>query len=136
MCLAIPSKVEELLEDNMAKVSCMGAGRVISIDLVPSVKAGDYVLMHAGFAIEIIDEDYANETLELIAQFPELIDDDVEESIGGGIPVDEYGVPTHEGHAEISSEEFSNEESTNSPAESSAKLQDPAQEKTFNTEAN
>lgn len=136
MCLAIPSKVEELLDDNMAKVSCMGAGRVISIDLVPGVKAGDYVLMHAGFAIEIIDEDYANETLELIAQFPELIDDDVEESIGGGIPAEEYGVPSHERHIEINAEEQGNKKSSNSPVESSAKLHDPASEKTNNASEN
>ena len=40
------------------------------------VKVSDWVLVHAGYGIEIIDEQFANETLELIAQFPELIDED------------------------------------------------------------
>ena len=47
-----------------------------ALDLVPKVKVSDWVLVHAGYGIEIIDEQFANETLELIAQFPELIDED------------------------------------------------------------
>ena len=37
---------------------------------------GDYVLVHAGYGIEIVDEKFANETLELIREFPDLIDED------------------------------------------------------------
>lgn len=75
MCLAIPMKVLALDGDGMAKVSAMGAEREIAIDLTPQAQVGDHVLVHAGFAIEVVDEDYANETLELIQQMTDLIDD-------------------------------------------------------------
>lgn len=67
MCLAIPAKVITLKE-SMARVDMMGNERVISIDLVPEVKLGDYVLVHAGFAIGIIDDESAKETEELLLE--------------------------------------------------------------------
>jgi hydrogenase expression/formation protein HypC len=72
MCLAIPGRIESIGEDRIAEVSILGIKRSISIDLVPTVAIGDFVLVHAGFAIEIVDEVFANETIELIKQFPEL----------------------------------------------------------------
>ena len=48
----------------------------MALDLVPKAQVGDYVLVHAGYGIEVVDEQYANETLELIRQFPDLIDED------------------------------------------------------------
>ena len=72
MCLAIPAKVEKLADANMADVSIMGAKRTISVDLTPNVKVGDYVLVHAGFSIEIVDEENAEKTLELIKEMPEF----------------------------------------------------------------
>jgi hydrogenase expression/formation protein HypC len=72
MCLAIPGRIESIEEDRMAEVSILGIRRAISLDLVPNASAGDYVLIHAGFAIEIVDEAFACETIELIKQFPEL----------------------------------------------------------------
>jgi len=48
--------------------------REISVDLTPQAQVGDYVLVHAGFAIEVVDEQFAQETIELIKQFPELAD--------------------------------------------------------------
>ena len=72
MCLAIPAKVEKLAEANLAEVSVMGAERTISVDLTPDVKVGDYVLVHAGFSIEIVDEENAEKTLELIKEMPEF----------------------------------------------------------------
>lgn len=66
MCLAIPSKVISVGEFRMADVDIMGVQRTISLDLVPDAKAGDWVLVHAGFAIEVVDEEFANESLELI----------------------------------------------------------------------
>ena len=77
MCLAIPAKVTEILDDNLATVDILGVTREISLDLTPSAQVGSYVLVHAGFAIEVVDEDYAQETLDLIAQFPELADVDL-----------------------------------------------------------
>ena len=73
MCLAIPGKVIELNENSrLGTVSIMGITREASFDLTPQVKLGDYVLLHAGFAIEVIDEQQAQETLDLLREFPEL----------------------------------------------------------------
>ena len=67
MCLAIPAKVVSL--DGMtANVDMMGNERIVSIDLVPEVKVGEYVLVHAGFAIGIIDDESAKETEELLVE--------------------------------------------------------------------
>lgn len=74
MCLAIPAKITQFEEGGLATVDILGVTRSISVDLTPQAKEGDYVLVHAGFAIEVVDEQYANETIELIKQFPELAD--------------------------------------------------------------
>lgn len=77
MCLAIPAQITELGEGGMATVSILGCTRDISIDLTPQAKAGDYVLVHAGFSIEVVDEQLAQETLDLIKEFPDLVDEDI-----------------------------------------------------------
>ena len=77
MCLAIPAQITELSEDRMALASILGTTRAVALDLVPSAQVGDYVLVHAGFAIEIVDEQYAQETIDLIKQFPELAAEDI-----------------------------------------------------------
>lgn len=74
MCLAIPGKVVEREEGNLATVDIMGVTRQVSLDLTPTAKAGDYVLIHAGFAIEVVDPEYAQETIDLIKEMPELAD--------------------------------------------------------------
>lgn len=74
MCLAIPAEVVELKGDNLAQVDLLGVGREVSIDLTPQAKVGDYVLVHAGFAIEVVDQQYAQETIDLIKDFPELVE--------------------------------------------------------------
>lgn len=76
MCLAIPMRISELNEDNMATVDVLGVTRSVSLDLTPAAQVGDYVLVHAGFAIEVVDEQFAQETLDLIKQFPELAGED------------------------------------------------------------
>ena len=76
MCLAIPMKIASLNEDRMATVDVLGVTREISLDLTPRAQVGDYVLVHAGFAIEVVDEQYAQETLDLIKEFPELAGED------------------------------------------------------------
>ena len=77
MCLAIPGQITEISENRMAVVSILGTTRTVALDLVPAAKVDDYVLVHAGFAIEIVDEQFAQETIDLIRQFPELAMDDV-----------------------------------------------------------
>ncbi len=68
MCLAIPARVTTVGENNMAEVDIMGVTRHVSLDLCPEAVAGDHVLVHAGFAIQVVDEEFANETLELLKQ--------------------------------------------------------------------
>ena len=74
MCLAIPAQIVELKDDNMAEVTILGVTRDASIDLTPQARVGDYVLIHAGFSIEVVDQQYAEETLQLIRELPELAD--------------------------------------------------------------
>ena len=70
MCLAIPARVTEVDEAHMASVDIMGVTRKVSLDLVPEAVVGDFLLVHAGFALQVIDEESANETLELLKQIP------------------------------------------------------------------
>ena len=51
MCLAVPMRIEKMKDDGMAEVSVMGAVRDVALDLTPQAQVGDYVLVHAGFAI-------------------------------------------------------------------------------------
>lgn len=64
MCIAIPMTVEEI-EGPMAIAQAGGLFSEVNIDLVPKVKQGDFVLVHAGFAIQIIDENMAKESWKL-----------------------------------------------------------------------
>ncbi|MBS7624678.1 HypC/HybG/HupF family hydrogenase formation chaperone [Candidatus Bathyarchaeota archaeon] len=70
MCLAIPAKVIEISGD-LARVDFGGIVREVNVSLV-DVKVGDYVLVHAGYAIQVIDEAEAEETLELWRKILEL----------------------------------------------------------------
>ena len=51
--------------------------------ITPQANVGDFVLVHAGFAIEVVDADYAQETIDLIKQFPELAGEDIPDVEGG-----------------------------------------------------
>ena len=77
MCLAIPMKISQLDADRMATVDVLGVTRKVALDLTPQAQVGDYVLVHAGFAIEVVDEQYAQDTIDLIKQFPELAGEDL-----------------------------------------------------------
>ena len=76
MCIAVPGKVTGIDELDMATVDFGGTSRVASTDLVPDVAVGDYVLVHAGFVINRLDEEDAAETLELFRQYMETTDDE------------------------------------------------------------
>lgn len=65
MCLAVPMRVVRI-DGVEAEVEQGGTRLRVRIDLVENVKAGDYVLVHAGFAIQTLDEDEAVETLRLL----------------------------------------------------------------------
>ena len=79
MCLAIPAKIASLDGEGLATVDILGVTRSISIDLTPQAGVGDFVLVHAGFAIEVVDPDYAQETINLIKEFPEIAGDELPE---------------------------------------------------------
>jgi len=69
VCLAIPSKIIEI-RDSSATIDVYGAQRDISLLLIEdTVDIGDYVLVHAGFAIQKLQQDEAQETLKLFDQF-------------------------------------------------------------------
>lgn len=66
MCLAIPAKIVSEPNDNsMAEVDILGVKRHVSLMMTPAAKVGDHVLVHAGFAIQVVDEEFAAETLEM-----------------------------------------------------------------------
>jgi hydrogenase expression/formation protein HypC len=67
MCLAIPVQVSEILPDEMAKVSLDGVVKIVSTALVEDLKAGDYVVLHVGYALAKIDPEEAERTLALLA---------------------------------------------------------------------
>ena len=71
MCLSVPARIVQV-ESNRAKAEVGGLLREISIDLCPEVAVGEYVLIHAGFAIQRLDEKEAKETLDLLAQLAEV----------------------------------------------------------------
>jgi len=67
MCLAIPALVKSI-EGQEAYVEVGGVSRRASIVLTPEARVGDYVLLHTGYAINVIDEEEAQETLKLFEE--------------------------------------------------------------------
>jgi hydrogenase expression/formation protein HypC len=74
MCLAIPALVRSI-EGSEVEVDIAGVVRRASVMLTPEVKVGDYVLLHAGYAIGVVDEEEARETLRLFREIGESIGD-------------------------------------------------------------
>lgn len=73
MCLAIPSKITQI-ENNMAVIDVDGVRRECSLLLVEDARVGDYVIVHAGFAISKLDESAALETLALLKEAAALVE--------------------------------------------------------------
>jgi len=70
MCLAVPLCVKSI-DGTMAEVELGGVSRHISLMLTPEARVGDYVLVHTGFAIAVLNEQQAQETLALLAELEE-----------------------------------------------------------------
>ncbi len=70
MCLALPMRIT-MIDGQLATIVADGLEQRASIVLVPDADIGDYVLVHAGYAISVIDEDEANETYGLLAELAE-----------------------------------------------------------------
>jgi hydrogenase expression/formation protein HypC len=67
MCLGIPMKLTTV-QGREGKAELDGVSRKVALDLVPGAQVGEYVLVHAGYAIQVLDEASAKETLELLAE--------------------------------------------------------------------
>ena len=70
MCLAIPAQIQSI-DGFEAQVEIGGVGRAISLWLTPDAKVGDYVLVHTGYAIKVVDEAEALESLRLLQELAE-----------------------------------------------------------------
>ncbi len=82
MCLSIPGKLVEITSEisetfRIGKVDFDGIKKEVNLAMVPEVEIGDYVLVHVGAAISIIDEEEAKKTFEMIKKLGEL--DELEE---------------------------------------------------------
>jgi len=80
MCLAIPARIVELDKDN-AVVDAMGNRWKAKTTLLPEAKLGDLVLIHAGFAISLVDEEEAKETWQLLAEIADF--DETQDKLSG-----------------------------------------------------
>ena len=77
MCLAIPGKIESIVEQldatfRLGKVAFGEVRKDINLSMVPEAKIGDYVLVHVGVAISIVDEEEAERTFDLLLKMGEL----------------------------------------------------------------
>ncbi len=82
MCLGVPGKIVEIYEMGglkMAKVDFGGVFREACLDYVPEAKINDYCIIHVGFAISLLSEKEAQETLDLLKQIS-----DIEQELGAG----------------------------------------------------
>ena len=69
MCLAIPARiVSEPNENSMAEVDILGVRRHVSLMMTPAAVVGDHVLVHAGFAIQILGDEEAKELMDILAE--------------------------------------------------------------------
>lgn len=84
MCLAIPSKIIEI-KDNMGVIDVAGVRREASLLLLEDPQVGDWVIVHAGFAIQKIDEAAAQESLRYLREAAQLLveDDDPDTAATG-----------------------------------------------------
>ncbi len=79
MCLAIPTLITSI-EGTTARAEIGGVERTVSLALTPEAQVGDYVLIHTGFAIGVVEEEEAQETLRLFEELAEFYPDETETS--------------------------------------------------------
>ena len=68
MCLAIPGKLVEKISEEKGLVDLGGVTKQVSLNFIPDVKVGDWIIIHTGFGLEILSEKDALETIELLQQ--------------------------------------------------------------------
>ncbi|NIP79947.1 MAG: HypC/HybG/HupF family hydrogenase formation chaperone [Gemmatimonadetes bacterium] len=83
MCLGVPGRVVSIEENplgmTMGRVSFSGITKEVCMAYVPEVEVGDYVVVHVGFAIAIVDEEEARRTLEFLQEMDDLGELDIEQ---------------------------------------------------------
>ncbi len=82
MCLGVPGKIVEIYNDRglrMGKVDFGGAVREACLETLPDAKVGDYTIVHAGFALNLLSEAEATETLDLLRQISAIEDGEADE---------------------------------------------------------
>ena len=81
MCLAIPGRIVEVVDEanSLAKVDVAGVQRNVNVGLLDAVGAGDWVLIHVGFALSKVDEEEAQATLALLVQMGEAYEQELRE---------------------------------------------------------
>lgn len=82
MCLAIPGQIKEITTEldevfRAGKVSFEGILKEVNLSMVPDAKIGDYVMVHVGVAISVVDEEEAKKTFDLLKEMGEL--DEIEQ---------------------------------------------------------
>jgi hydrogenase expression/formation protein HypC len=78
MCLGVPARIEEIYQKDslkMARVDFGGVSREVCLDYVPEAKVGEYCIIHVGFAISLLSETDAKETLALLDEIAALEDE-------------------------------------------------------------
>jgi hydrogenase expression/formation protein HypC len=88
MCLGVPGKITELYEKGglpMARVDFGGVAREACMSYVPEAKVGDYCIIHVGFALNLLSEEEANETMALLKEISD---------VGSELGLDAEGTPT------------------------------------------
>ena len=73
MCLGVPLRIESIEANNEAIGEMNGVKKRIRIDLIPDIKCGEYVMVHAGFALERIEENTANLTLDALDEIKKAV---------------------------------------------------------------
>jgi hydrogenase expression/formation protein HypC len=72
MCLAIPARIEELTTLDTAIVNLGGVRKEISLALINDAAVGDYVIVHVGYALQKLDQEEAQRTLEMFAEMGQI----------------------------------------------------------------
>jgi hydrogenase expression/formation protein HypC len=72
MCLALPARIEQLLVNDSAIINLGGVRKEVSLALVEDIAVGDYVIVHAGYALQKLDQEEADRTLALFAEMRAL----------------------------------------------------------------
>ncbi len=72
MCLGVPAEIVELLDDYQAVVDVNGNTVTVSVMLTPEAEVGQYVLVHAGFAMQIVEKEEARESMELLLEMQRI----------------------------------------------------------------